>query len=311
MNSPYTFAQQQFINYFNVQPSDVKGSANLATEYYKRKLWRLIYSVYKFNLPDTWAGNFFRFFLFHCGSIGVIYTNEFGWVCQPYSIAQIDLYYNPKVIEVNNQMFTKTKTGIIGVNAAIVRLFDDYFGMDDIVSRYAEKLASCDKSIDINLMNANVALVAEVSNKKQADEIKEAYGKATTGEPLVAINKSLLDGKPLTTLINSPSSTFIADKVQTLKRAIVNEFLTEVGIKNANYEKKERLNSQEVGENDDETRAMVEIILENVRKGFDEVKRVSGGVCVPTIEMRFDYEKEVEKNADDIVRNGAVRPDNI
>jgi hypothetical protein len=99
--------------------------------------------------------------------------------------------------------------------------------------------------------------------------------------------------------------------VQTLKRAIVNEFLTEVGIKNANYEKKERLNSQEVGENDDETRAMVEIILENVRKGFDEVKRVSGGVCAPTIEMRFDYEKEVESNADDIVRHGTIRPDNI
>lgn len=307
MNSPITYAQQQFINYFNMQPSVVKGSANYATEYYKRKLWRLIYSVYKFNLPDTWADNFFRFFLFHCGSIAVIYTREFGWVCQPYSIAQIDLYYNPKIIEVNNQMFSETKTGIIGVNASIIKIFDDYYGLDDVVSRYAEKLASCDKSIDINLMNANVSLVCEVENKKQADEINEAYGQATTGKPLVAINKKILQGKQLTTLISSPSSTFIADKVQTLKRAIVNEFLTEVGIKNANYEKKERLNSQEVGENDDETRAMVEIILENINKGFDEVRKVTAGACAPTVEMRFNYEKEVESNANDIVRNAPVQ----
>jgi hypothetical protein len=301
--NPIGYGMQNFLNYFNMQPADVKGSANISVEYYKRELYNMIYSVFEFDLPKSWALNFFRFFLFHCGSIGVIYTKEFGWVAQPYSFTELDLYYNPKMIMVNNQFFNDTKYGLIGVNAEIIKIFDDYFGLEALVTRYAEMLAQCDKSININLMNANVALVAEVENKKGADSVKEAYGRATAGEPLVTINKEVLNGKSLNTMIANVKNTFIANDIQILKRSIVNEFLTKVGIRNSNYEKKERLTSAEVEENNDETRALVSIIFDNIKEGMKKTNAITG----LNLDVRLRYEYVIDgggvSNENDVERD--------
>lgn len=309
LNSPYTYQVQNYMNYFNLQPSDVKGTANTAVQHYKRELYNMIYSVFEFDLPKDWALNFFRFFLFHCGSIGVIYTKEYGWVCQPYSFTELDLYYNPKVIMVNNQFFNSTKYGLIGVNAEIIKIFDDYFGLDNLVSRYAEKLAQCDKSIDINLMNSNVALLAEVENKKDAEAVKVAYGKATTGEPLVTLSKDILKGKQLNTMIANVKNTFIANDIQILKRSIVNEFLTKVGIRNSNYDKKERLTESEVNENNDETRALISVIYDNIKASMDKLNKIAGlGLDV---RLRYEYLEGGSTNENDIIRNATSESESI
>lgn len=309
MNSPYTYQVQNYMNYFNLQPSDVKGTANTAVQHYKRELYNMIYSVFEFDLPKDWALNFFRFFLFHCGSIGVIYTQEYGWVCQPYSFTELDLYYNPKLIMVNNQFFNSTKYGLIGVNAEIIKIFDDYFGLDNLVTRYAEKLAQCDKSIDINLMNSNVALLAEVENKKDAEAVKVAYGKATTGEPLVTLSKDILKGKQLNTMIANVKNTFIANDIQILKRSIVNEFLTKVGIRNSNYDKKERLTESEVNENNDETRALISVIYDNIKASMDRLNKIAGlGL---NVRLRYEYLEGGSTNENDVIRNATSESKSI
>lgn len=270
-----------------MKPTQVKGQANAEVEYYKRELFNMIYSVFDFKLPKHWALNFFRFLLFRGGSLGVLYTKEYGWVAQPYSITELDINYNPKMILVNNQFFNQEKYGLIGVNAEIVKILDDRYGLDDLVSRYAYKLAQIDKSIDINLMNSNVALLAEVENKKQADTIREAYSQATQGEPLVAINKEILNGKQLNTMIANVKNTFIANDLQILKRSIVNEFLTKVGIKNSNYDKKERLTTSEVEQNNDETSALVNVMYKNIKECFEKINKLANlGLEVSLV---YDY----------------------
>lgn len=291
MNNPIMFGDNEMLDYFNTQPSAVKGRVNSTTDYYKRMLYTKIYSTLKFTIPKSWNLNYFRFWLFHYGSIGVIYTDKFGWVAQPYSVVKLNLYYNPQVIQVYNSFITEPKIGVIGKNAGIVHLMDDYFGLDDVVTRYAEMLAQCDRSINVNLMNSNVTVMFEADSKKQADEVKTMYQQATEGKPFVAINKDTLDGKKLTSMINNVGSNYICDKVQTTKRNIVNEFLTEIGIRNANYDKKERLNSQEVSENDDETKAILSVIFDNITKCFEEINAISDlGLKV---EYAYDYGKEV------------------
>lgn len=281
------FQQQEIMNYFNMQPSDVKNVANTAVEFNKRFLYNKIYSTLKFKLPDTWNLRYFRYWLFHFGSIGVIYTNEFGWVAQPYSIDELDINYAPKVITVYNQFIKKPKKGVIGVNAGIVHIMDDFFGLDDIVTRYATKLANIDRSIDVNLMNANVTAMFEAENKKQAEAVKEAYGRATAGEPFVAINAEVMNGKTITTMLPNISNNFIVDKLLNARRTIVNEFLTEIGIRNANYDKKERLNSAEVSENNDETSANISVIFENIKQCFETINKISG--LDLSVELRYEY----------------------
>ena len=290
-DAPIMFDQDILLNHFNIQPSMVKGTANAGVEFYKRLLYAKIYSTLDFTLPDTWKKNYFRFWLFHVGSIGVIYTNEFGWVCQPYSILQLDLYYNPKVIEVYNQFIKTPKIGAVGINAGIIKCMDDYFGLDDIVTRYATDLAQCDRSIEVNLMNSNVTAFFKAKNKKDADAIKEAYAQATTGKPFVVINKEVMDEDNIETLLPNMKNNYLVNDLLQSRRSILNAFLTEIGIRNANYDKRERLNSQEVSENNDETSAIITVIYDNIKKSMEEVNKISG--LNLDVALHYDYDTEV------------------
>lgn len=289
MNEPYTFQMQNYTDFFNLQPSQVKGRANTAVEYHKRYLYNKIYSLFDFTIPKEWDLNWFRFWLFRYGSIAVLYTKEFGWVAQPYGVTELNVYYNPKKILVNNQ-FISNKTGIVDVNCGIVHLFDDFFGIDDLVTKYAEMLAQIDKDININLMNANVSLVYEAESKKEADAIKEAYGTATTGMPLVTINRDLMNSKKLTSLIDV-GANYIVDKLLNARRTIINAFLTEVGINNANAEKKERLITSEVNANNDETESIVSVMYGNIKASMERINTIS--------DLKLDVAYHFNYNDDD------------
>ena len=289
MNNPVMFSQEMILDHFNLQPSDVKGRANAGVEFYKRLLYTKLYSTLDFTLPETWKKNYFRFWLFHFGSVGVIYTKEYGWVCQPYSIVKLDLYYNPKVIQIYNQYIKTPKIGAVGINAGIIKCMDDYFGLDDIVTRYATDLAQCDRSIEVNLMNSNVTAFFKAKDKKSADAIREAYGQATTGKPFVIVNKEVMDEEGIDTLLPNMKNNFLVNDLLQARRGILNAFLTEIGIRNANYDKKERLNSQEVSENNDETSAIISVIYDNIKKSMEEVNKISGlGLDV---KLHYDYEE--------------------
>lgn len=297
MNEPIMFGQEMLLDYFNPQPSVVKGRANAGTEFYKRLLYTKLYSTLEFTLPEDWKKNYFRYWLFHFGSLAVIYTKEFGWVAQPYSILELDLYYNPKTIQVYNQFIKTPKIGAVGFNAGIIKCMDDYFGLDDIVTRYATDLAQCDRSIEVNLMNSNVTAFFQAASKKEADAIKEAYGLATTGEPLVIVNKEVMEDQEISTLLPNMKNNFLVNDLLQARRGILNAFLTEIGIRNANYDKRERLNSQEVSENNDETRAIITIIYENIKACMEEINSFSG--LDLGVKLRYDYEEqEVSDNAE-------------
>ena len=294
--TPIMFDQDMLLNHFNIQPSVVKGRANAGVEFYKRLLYTKIYSTLDFTLPETWKKNYFRFWLFHIGSIGVIYTNEFGWVAQPYSIIELDLYYNPKIIQVYNQFITTPKIGAVGVNAGIIKCMDDFFGLDDIVTRYSTELAQCDRSIDVNLMNSNVTAFFKAKNKKDADAIKEAYAEATTGKPFVVVNKEVMDDESIETLLPNMKNNYLVNDLLQSRRGIINAFLTEIGIRNANYDKRERLNSQEVSENNDETSAIISVIYDNIKKSMDEVNAISG--LNLGVKLHYDYTEEGINNGE-------------
>lgn len=272
---PMGFGSQMLADYFQPEPSRVKGRRNEAVETQMRYLYNMVYSVYDFGLPKGWALNIFRFFLFRMGSVGVVYTHKFGWIFWPYGVTKLDWQYQPAVIEIWNEHLTRAQTGIIGVNAGIVRIMDDYGGLEDLVVEYAEKLAQCDKSVDINLMNANVSLAAYAKSKKDADDIYEAYGEATTGKPMVVINKALAE-EPIRTLIDSPKQNFMALEMLQARREIVDEFLTKIGIRTANYDKRAQMSDDEIRQRDGESRALCTIMLENIREGFEALNKISG-----------------------------------
>lgn len=300
MNMPITYEQNSMSQYWVQQPGTVEGQNTSAALYEKRYLYQLIFSRFKFGLPKDWDLNFFRYWLFSWGSIAVMYTREFGWICAPYSVSQINMYWNPKEIVVTNSYLTNPKYGVIGVNSGIIKLFDDYGGLDDIVRHYAVKLAQIDRCIDVNLMNANVTKYFEARNKKHAQEIKDLYAQSTQGEPLVVANESVTKGKQIETLYKDIKSDYIVNDLLQSKRTIINEFLTKIGIANANYDKRERLNTEEVNQNDEETKAMINVIYDNIKEGIAEINAISGlGITAELAERGGSNDTAT----DDTVRN--------
>lgn len=275
-NAPMTYEVQNAIDYFSVQPSQVKGNLNQATAYYKWLLMKIIMYVYIIKIPSRYALNYFRYWLFYYGSIANIYTKKFGYIMSNYSVSMIDLYFQPKQIVASNQFLDEPKVGLIGVNAEIIKIFDDYTSFVPIVNAFASRLAACDKGVDINLMVSCMGKLLGVPNKKIADTIKEALGDLTTGQPYVTVNTTDLENTTINQAVSDLAGDFHADKIQELKRSIMNEFLTVVGINNANINKRERLNSDEVNANNQEVKAICTLAYEGLKESFERCSKLTG-----------------------------------
>ena len=252
MSRPLDLVSEQYLQSMNVQPYDVNGIRNISTDHNRRYLYQVLYSVFDLGVPDSWRLGYVRFWTFTGGCYAVMYTNEFGWVPMPFALVDTDYFFYPRKIKGFNTHLKKEITGIVGINCEVVHILDDFFGLDQTVTEYAARLSNVDKAFDVNLMNSSFALTMPVENDKQAAEIKRMYSKATMGFPFIPVIKNLFkNGRPAP-LIENAKTNFAANEIHQARRAVVNDFLTEIGVRNANYEKKERLNSMEVSENNDQ-----------------------------------------------------------
>lgn len=293
---PGLFGPDMIRDYFSQQPSQVIDRGTTAEEMHRRYLYNKIFSVYDITLPEGWHYNWFRFFLFYAGSIGVIYTKKFGWIASPYSVTKIDREYNPAVIQVYNHSLPRPVSGIIGVNAGLVTLMDDYRGLDDLVRCYAVILANIDRSINVNLMNSNVTMMARAKNNKEAGEIKEAYEQATSGKPYVVIGNDVLNGQELEYLLPNVKGNFVVPELIAARRNILNMFLTDVGIRNFNQQKGAQQSETEITENNGETSALCWVIYNNIKRDFERINKISG--LNLQIKPHYNYGEEVSNGSD-------------
>lgn len=309
-NSYIPFEHAMLGNFYGLHPTDVKGVSNANNYYQCRYLWNKIYSKFKFTFEDSngeplkWDLNTFRFLVFRNGSVG-LFNSEMGKIYAPWTVEKLNIYLNPKKIKgikLLTSEFFGTLSGEVGKDCSIVKIQDDYRGVADLVESTAELLANCDKAINVALMNANVNLVAFAENKKEAEEIKNAYAQATNGTPLVIIGKDKLKfmsemkkDSILEPFTNHDTISSL-DKLLVCRRTIVNNFLTEIGIKNANTMKKERLISDEVNQNNEEISANINIWYENIKEGFETFNKIYGtNLQVELVETDTDNDTIVAK----------------
>ena len=120
------------------------------------------------------------------------------------------------------------------------------------------------------------------------------YDRVSGGEPAVVIDKALFreDGsvswEPFTQNIGQ---NYIADRILDDLKKIRAEFLTIVGIPNANTSKRERLNLDEVNSNNVETEILADSWLENLREGIEQTKELFGLEDL-SVSLRFPHSEE-------------------
>lgn len=250
--------------FFAERPRDVDGVANQSTWYHSRKLLRQLFGRFEFSLPEDWPLDYFMSNLFIGGEICITDTAA-GVIPLRCGHSGINMYNEPTECIIANPVLGEMRRSI-GDECALVRINPDFSGVMDIINRYAALLAMCDSSMAVTLMNAKVAFIGMASSKAQANTMKKMFDKISMGEPAVFVNGDAVNKENF--FFNNVKQNFVGEEIQRVKRMIQNDFLTEIGLNNANLDKRERLIQSEVDANNEEIQNNVQLWLDNIRDGF-------------------------------------------
>ena len=257
-------------NFFARKPADVDGVLATSSLYYREYLLKKIFGRFDFaNIPEFWDLDYFLDALFMDGYV-IVTDTEAGIVPLKGGLTGINIFNHPTTAVIANPVlgnFERT----IGVDCTIIQLQANYHGVFNLINRYATLLAMCDSSIAVNLINTKATFVFGAGSKAQAQTFKQLYDKISCGEPAVFTKESLVEEN---LFIIPAKNNFIADDVQILKRKIINEFLTEIGINNSNLDKRERVTDDEINANNVEVMANIQHWIDNITRGINETNQM-------------------------------------
>lgn len=269
---------------FGKKPTEVSGIENIASAYYFQYLLRLVKGIFEIKAPDYWDTDFILNNLLLYGVVGVFEANSqpICMNCQPFGI---NMYYKPTHFNIANPVLGTFKKQI-GVDGALIYLEEDPANTSafrtayPLLNKYTYQLAACDKCIDQSLMNSGVAAIFSAPSKKVAESYKAMYDEITEGKPAVFVDEELIgpNGNARNLQYTPAKDNYICDKIQMEKRCIIEEFLTQIGVNNANTTKRERLNKDEVNSNNDECYISTAVWRRNLKETTEKAKSLFPGL---------------------------------
>lgn len=258
--------------FFAKKPKDVDGVANTSTVYYREYLLKKILSRFEFDgIPSYWDMDYFLEVLFLDGKICITDTAA-GVLPLRCGITGIGIFEQPTECQIANPVLGNFRR-TIDVDCALIKLQYNYSGCGWLINRYATMLAMCDSSVATNLMNTKVTYVFKATSKAQAETMKKMYDEITCGNPAVFVGENGAINEE-NVFVMPAKQNYIAEDVQILKRKIINEFLTEIGINNTNQDKRERLTDDEVNANNDEVYANIQHWFDNISDGINRANKL-------------------------------------
>ena len=258
-------------------PSTVHVKNTRLRNYFRKYLLQKAISVFKWNLPEEWDRDYFLYTLYGMGFISILYTDKFGTICQQCAPGGYNLYYRPSYVIVTNPLLRDTYTLTIDEDCVLLKLQPDYSSIMDIVGYYADQMALASEAMGVNLVNTKSGIVFGAENKAQAEAYKKMFDNLSEGDPATVIGKKLLndDGSPnWFPFTQNIRETYIGTDLLSDMRKIEAMYDTEIGIPNANTDKRERLISDEVNANNVETATRCELWLETLRKEIDKANKM-------------------------------------
>ncbi len=267
-----------YINVYNsrISPSTIHINSQIKW-YFVRQLLQEVIGLYDFRLPEDWNHDYFKYVLFVNGFISVMKTDIYGTICQHCTLGGRTIYYAPKYALISNPAFDKSYRLEIGRQCGLIKLKLDYTGVMDIVDYYSDMLALAAESAGLNLQNTKLAYVFMCADKQQAESFKKVFDQISAGNPAGFMDKKLFndDGSPNWMMFNQNlRNTYIAGDILEDMRKWKQQFCTEVGIPNANTDKKERLIRDEVNANTTETQTKAMLWLDTIRNGMEDCNRL-------------------------------------
>ena len=277
MKAPVSYEVEML--YDSMQSPNIVHCSNTAlVSYYTKYLFQKVLSVYKFEgLPEYWAKNYFLYVLFGHGYLAVINTDKYGVIPQMCGLAGYNVFYQPTKAIIGNPLLAGIRELEIGTQTEIIKLQPDYSGIMDIVTTYADLMGLCLETVGTNLLNSKLSYVFFRENTRAAESFKKLYDRFASGQPLSVIDKKLKDknGEPAWQLFTqNVGQNYISNLVLDDMKTIEDRFNTDIGIPNANTQKRERMLVDEVNVNNVDTQSKVLLWLETMQDGIKKVNEM-------------------------------------
>lgn len=165
------------------------------------------------------------------------------------------------------------------------------------IELFARRLYETERAIDVNLKNTKTPIMFEC-DPKSVVTMKNLMMKFDGNEPFVFGNKGISE-KVNAIYTNAP---YLIDKLELHKHNIWDEFLTFIGINNANTDKKERLITAEAESNNDLINYYLNCFYKTRKKACDEINdKFFNGEEKITIELNKDVIELLKDNGLSIV----------
>lgn len=299
------------------RPSGVRSYNNQTFRFWEKALFERACSTLIITVPDEWKEqkNLMYYSLFAAGFFGCGRLPEVGAWFNPGTLFGFNFYYNPTHFILCNPAlgYDKNKKNgkklEIGKECQVCKLTPYYSGIWDIISYYAEKLATLDVAINSAIVNSKFAYMVGAKNKAAAAVIKKLFDKVNSGEPAVFFDAKLAnDGtdkeEPWQFLDRKVKESYIITDLLKDFQTVLNNFDTEVGIPTIPYEKKERMVTSEAESKITDSTSRSAVWFDTLRNSFEianEFMQFESGKL--DVKLRFEGGVENGISEDNTVRD--------
>mgnify|MGYP002762788820 FL=1 len=261
---------------FANEPQEVKAQESLLCIHFARWCWKYIYAMLDIKLPEDWdKGYFLRQLYTENGLLGVSDT-VLGIIPLRCSAVGVnvwnhptDLLFAPPTI---NSFQKKIDVDCVPIYVDEDCLENSISPFVVMVNYYSQLLAQCIGTISVNLMNSRIAIIAESDSKQDSATIKSIMNDIYNGKPATFTKKGIASNVNFVQAKN----TYVSNEIHDLMRAIRNDFLSELGYNNTNYNKKARQTISEVESNNAEIIGGVTYWYETLKEQFDKANKMFG-----------------------------------
>ena len=250
-------------------------SNNITFSYYYYKLMLIVRALFEWeNLPNNMESRWIERYLFADGKCIFYKDPTLGYMVAGYGQnGGVNCYDDPTTVDPIAPNYVYTGEQLMnGENCYVIRNNDLMLPEFAVVRFYAYKLCNLDRAIDVNIEAQKTPTVIKCTDKQRLS-LKQAINQRKDNEPVMYVDESL-DMNAITTLDLNPPMVF--KDLQVQKHMLLNEFFTDIGVNNANMDKRERMVANEVEANNEQVKASEDVLLRSREEACKQINRIFG-----------------------------------
>lgn len=254
-----------------------------AIEVYKNINFTRIYDYYKMlalnmftweNLPETMNSRYIENALYEHGLCLINNDENMSLISVPCNFgANMNINGESTEVITSGYNYVKTINYINNKDCVLIRNNDLAKATKDYIANYAERMLEVEMCIRANINQQKFPWFINATEKtKKALEI--IFEKVENFEPFILANKEIGLGDNALEVLTMPTP-YVADKLNEYKYELEREILTFLSLNN-NFEKKERLLTDEINSNNDFISTNAMLMYKNRLQACKEINKKFG-----------------------------------